>query len=118
MDKETRRIRPGELEKDLYTYRALQGITGYSPAKKELTPDNLEKLYWASEESRKTEVQKEGEYKAARDNAVAAAHVFHTAILEVKNQIRAQYGLDSNEYQSIGLKKKTEYKSRSKKKDS
>jgi hypothetical protein len=63
----------------------------------------------------KTEVQKEGEAKAARDNAVTAEHVFHQAILGAKDQIRAQFGIDSNEYQSIGLKKKTEYRSRTKK---
>jgi hypothetical protein len=60
-------------------------------------------------------VKKEGELKAARDNAVKKERAFHEAMLAAKDQIRAQFGASSDEYQSIGLKKKSEYKSRSKK---
>jgi hypothetical protein len=61
------------------------------------------------------EVRKKGELKAARDNATAAARAFHDAILQVKTQVRAQFGESSNELQSLGLKKKSERKSPSRK---
>jgi hypothetical protein len=48
---------------------------------------------------------------AARDDATAAEWEFHNALLEAKNQVKAQYGPDSNELQGLGLKKKSEFKS-------
>ncbi|MDR2065972.1 MAG: hypothetical protein LBP85_09750 [Prevotellaceae bacterium] len=115
MEKENKRLRPLLLQDDAYVLNALQGITGYSPINSELSLDNLLALYQAMLNAQKTEVQKEGEMKAARDRAVKNEHDFHNAILGVKDQIRAQFGASSDEYQSIGMKKKTEYKTRKKK---
>lgn len=53
--------------------------------------------------------QKQAATDAARDDAVAAERDFHDFILGAKDQIKAQYGKDSNEVQSMGLKKKREY---------
>jgi hypothetical protein len=39
---------------------------------------------------------------------VAAEWAFHNAILGVKEQVRAQFGPDSNEVQALGLVKKSE----------
>ena len=47
----------------------------------------------------------------ARDDAAAAEWAFHNAMLGGKDQVKAQFGDDSNELQSLGLKKKSEYKS-------
>ena len=46
----------------------------------------------------------------ARDAATAAEWDFHNFMLAVKEQIIAQYGKSSDQSQSLGLKKKTEYK--------
>jgi hypothetical protein len=115
MDKEAKRLRPSDVQKDVNTLNALQGIGGYISAKPELSVDNLINLQQSMQEAQKIEVQKEGEYKAARDKTVKAERVFHEAVLGAKDQIRAQFGASSDEYQSIGMKKKTEYKSRKKK---
>ncbi len=53
---------------------------------------------------------------AARDNEVAAQWEFHEKIIGARAQIVAQFGDNSNEKQAMGLKKKSEYKSPSKKK--
>ena len=45
---------------------------------------------------------------AARDNACAAEWAFHELLLVVKDQVRAQFGPSSNEWQSLGQKKKSE----------
>ena len=115
MDKETRRLRPADLQKDTDTLDAIEGISNYEPSKRELTLDQLRTLEKEMKDAKKIEVQKNGEAKAARDNAVKSEHAFHNAILAAKDQVRAQFGTDSNEYQSIGMKKKTEYKSPKKK---
>jgi hypothetical protein len=62
------------------------------------------------QEFRCVETQKKGELKTARDNAVKAERAFHEAILSARDQVRAQFGVDSDEYQSIGMKKKSERK--------
>ena len=110
MKTEAKRLHKSILEKDVYAFRALKGITGYSPIKPELQVSNLSTKYNAVEDCRDIETIKESEYKAAYDNSVEAEHVFHNLILEVKEQIRAQFGSNSNELQSLGLKKKSEYK--------
>jgi hypothetical protein len=74
-------MKPSDLEKDRYVYMALQGITGYTPVNEESTIGRLTTLDLNCQETRKIEVQKEGEYKAARDNAVKAEHDFHDAVL-------------------------------------
>ena len=57
-----------------------------------------------------TEVQKKGDWDAARDAANSKEWAFHNAVLEAKKQVGAQYGSDSDQLQSIGLKKKSEDK--------
>ncbi len=52
---------------------------------------------------------------AARDNEVAAQWAFHDRIIGAKTAVKAQFGDSSNEIQSMGLKKKSEYKSPKKK---
>jgi hypothetical protein len=117
MNREVKRLRPSDLQTDTYTLNALQGIVDYSPAKPELSISNLLTVQQSMQEKQQIETQKEGEMKAARDNAVKAERAFHEAILSVKDQIRAQFGSDSDEYQSIGMKKKSERKSPKKKSD-
>jgi hypothetical protein len=49
-----------------------------------------------------------------RDNKVAAEWAFHNKTLGGKVQVKAQFGPNSNQLQSLKLKKQTEYKSRGK----
>ena len=49
---------------------------------------------------------------AARDAAIAAQWEFHNLMLGVKDQVIAQYGADSDQVASLGLKKKSERKAR------
>jgi hypothetical protein len=115
MDRISIRIVQKELQKDVYTSNALQGINGYVPTNPALSAENLAILQQEMQEKQRIETQKEGEYKASRDTAVKSERAFHEAVLGVRDQVRALFGVDSDEYQSIGMKKKTEYKTRSKK---
>ncbi len=47
---------------------------------------------------------------AARDSAIAAQWEHHNLILGVKDQVIAQFGANSDEVASLGLKKKSERK--------
>lgn len=110
MERTNRRLARHYLLKDAYVLDALQGITNYVPTRTECSVTTLLASHQDMQDARKTEVQKEGEFKAARDHAAKTEHAFHEAILATKDQVRAQFGADSDEYQRIGMKKKTERK--------
>ena len=110
---ETVRVRPGQLQEDRDAFAALKNITGYKPANADFTIAKIQSAQDDLVEKREVETQKEGEWDAARDDAVAAEWAFHNAVLGAKTQVKAQFGEDSNEMQSLGLKKKSEYKSKS-----
>lgn len=46
---------------------------------------------------------------ASRTDEIALPWAFHNFVLGAKTQVRAQFGDSSNEIQSLGLKKKSEY---------
>ena len=60
--------------------------------------------------AQEAEINAQNALDSARDNAAAAEWDFHNTMLGVKDQVVAQYGKDSNELQSMGLKKASERK--------
>lgn len=107
----TKRLRPSVLQEDLEAYAALQAIAGYTPANDAYKLENGADAKTLMETKQTDAVQKQAAADAARDDAVAAEWDFHDFILGVKDQVKAQFGKDSNEVQSVGLKKKSEYRS-------
>jgi hypothetical protein len=65
----------------------------------------------AMDAAQATETQKFADADAARDDATAAEWDFHNALLGAKDQVKAQFGADSNEWQALGLTKKSEFAS-------
>ncbi len=55
-------------------------------------------------------------YRSAADAARLAEWEFHNAVLAMKEVVRGQYGLDSDQAQAIGLKKKSDRKRPTRKK--
>ena len=106
---ETKRLRPAILQSDRDTLAAIGGITGYAPANAAFTLSKLQTSGSAMDAAQETETQAAGQADAARDDATAAEWDFHNAILGAKDQVRAQFGADSNEWQSLGLVKKSEF---------
>lgn len=110
---ETKRIRPSILQEDRDALSAIKGFTtpDYEPANDDFTLAKLEAGQAAVVAAREIEVQKQGEADDARDNTVAAEWAFHNLILGGKDQVKAQYGVNSNQVQAIGLTKKSERES-------
>ena len=108
MANETRRLGPSVLQADKDALAALKNIPGYTPANAGYTLTKVQTAFDGMDAGQQTETQKFAEADAARDDATAAEWAFHKAILGVKEQVRAQYGADSNELQAIGLTKKLE----------
>ena len=105
-----KRINPATLRKDLETYAALQGIGDYTPVNAEYSLTGLNTAKTDKDAKQTAEIQRAAEAKAARDAAVAAEWKFHNLMLGVKDQIKAQFGANSNQVAALGLKKKSEYR--------
>lgn len=97
------------LQEDRDAFAALKNLTDYSPANAAFSVANVTGSHDAMNTKQTTEVQKKAEADGASDDAALAERDFHNMILGAKTQVKAQYGEDSNEYQSMGLKKKSEY---------
>lgn len=108
---ETKRIRPSTLQQDRDGFAALKGVTGYAPANADFIVAKIQTAQQNMVDMRDIEAQKQAELDTARDDATAAEWAFHNAFLGAKDQVKAQYGADSNELQAIGLTKKSEYAS-------
>jgi hypothetical protein len=107
---ETKRLGPSVLADDLEIFAALKTTQDYRPANPAYTVDAITTINNNRAAAHDTEVQTAAAYETARDNHVALQWDFHNAMLGAKNQVVAQFGLDSNEAQAMKLKKKSEYK--------
>ena len=87
----------------------MQTISGYQPSNAGYSLTNGASAKTGMEGKQASAVQTQAAADAARDDAVATEWTFHDYVLGVKDQIRAQFGKDSNEVQAMGLKKKSEY---------
>jgi hypothetical protein len=107
---ETKRLSPSVLAEDLEIFAALKVVGGYAPANPAYTVAAITIINNNRAAANDTEVQATAAADTARDNHVGLQWEFHNAMLGAKNQVVAQFGLDSNEAQSMKLKKKSEYK--------
>jgi hypothetical protein len=108
---QTRPLRPAQLAADREAFDALQGMETYAPANQELTTAKVEAKRDRLDDLQRDATQAQAEADAKRDAVTAAEWDFHNAMLEVNVQVEAQFGSNSNQFASLGNKKKSEYKS-------
>ncbi len=113
---QTKRISSKDLNHDISSNDALKSIDGYSPINAQCSVANVKSLYDSMVTARANETQAEAALSTARDKALNAEWSFHNIILASKDQVKAQFGKDSNELHSMGIKKSSEYKKRASKK--
>jgi len=109
-----RRSDPNILTADGATLNNARAIAGFQPANPTYTIAAVTAIQAAMTAAQAAEDVAAKAFAAARDDAAAAEWAFHKAVLGLKDQVIAQFGDDSNEVQSLGLKKKSEYKKPSK----
>lgn len=107
---QNKRLPSTTLQSDLEAFAALQAITGYNPINTNYTLASVTSIKDEMQSKQTTETQAIAAANTARDNAIATEWEFHNLMLGVKDQIKAQFGANSNELQAIGLKKKSDYK--------
>ena len=107
---QTKRLTPAVLVEDEEVYAAVKGFTNYAPANTDYAQAKLDAAHADLEAAHHASVQADGVADAARDTMVAKQWQFHNLLLGTKDQVVAQYGSNSDEVQSVKLKKKSEYK--------
>jgi hypothetical protein len=109
--KYSRRISSRLLQADRNAFISLQALADYRPANADFSKDAVQAKLQTMEVAHEAEIKAQNAMEAARDAVAMAEWDFHDAILGVKDQVIAQYGDSSDQVQSLGLKKKTEYRS-------
>jgi hypothetical protein len=107
---ETKRLRPAQVTADNDAFASLKKIANYAPNNPAYVVANGTTLQTTHTNTSDAEAQALSAYNTARDLAIKAEWAFHNYMLGVKNQVISQFGDDSNEIQSLGIKKKSEYK--------
>ena len=107
-----RRLPAKTVSADVVSYNGLGAVENYIPVRSEATPTGLKAAYEAMLAQRQKETELNALLKAAADASRQAEWDFHNAVLAMKESIRGQFGPDSDEAQSVGYKKKSEYKRR------
>lgn len=105
-----RKLAPRERQKDLEAYAALLALGNYNAVNPAFTKEKATEAFEAMQEKQTAAVQAKATSDAAADDANDSEWFFHDVMQGVDAQAIAQYGKDSNEVQSLGLKKKSEYK--------
>ena len=105
-----RRLSAEVLQADLDCITALKVIEGYAPSNPADTLAALTDLQTRVAAAEEREFHLANSYAAARDDTVLLENERHKRVQSIKNQIRAQFGNDSNEVASLGLKKASERK--------
>ena len=105
-----RRLPAHVLQADLDCITALKAIEGYDPSNPADSLAAITDLQTRVSAAGERELHAANAYAAARDDAVILEKERHKRVQSIKNQVRAQFGEDSNEVASIGLKKTSERK--------
>lgn len=105
-----RRLTPAVLSQDVDAYNGSRTIDGYSTKRDNATPEALLQAYQTMLAQQQAETEKLAMYRAASDAARLAEWEFHNAVLAMKEVVKGQFGSDSDEAQSVGLKKKSDRK--------
>ena len=104
------RVRPAVLQADLDALAAVQALGNYVPANAAYNQTKVAEQLAVIRAAQEKERAAQAALDAIRDDTAAAEWDIHNFALAVKEQVIAQYGKNSNEVQSLGLKKKSEYK--------
>ena len=106
----TRRLRPQLISEDVTSWHGLQTISTYETNRADASAAKLQQAYQAMLAQQQAETEKQALYRAAADAARLAEWEFHNTVLAMKEVVRGKYGLNSDQAQAVGLKKKSDYK--------
>jgi hypothetical protein len=102
-----RRLRPQVLSDDTDALNGVRTLLDYDPPRHEAALSTLQLAYQMMQQRQQTESELRARFQAASTQARQAEWEFHNGILAMRKAVLSQYGDDSNEVQTVGLKKKS-----------
>jgi hypothetical protein len=111
-----RQLSPKVLQEDLDAYAGMQTLTDFKPANAAFGAGEGKTVKDKMQASQVKAVQSQAQADADRDAKVSDEWDFHDWIRNMRIQVKAQYGENSDAVAAVGLKKKSEYKNPTKKK--
>lgn len=102
------RLSPERVDADYKAINAVANMPDYAPLQNDLEVENLAALRNAIEQHR-LEMQRINDLlNSTRHKLQAAEWQLHDAMLRVKDHVIVQYGADSPQVETLGLKKRSE----------
>lgn len=117
-DTQARRITPLKLDKATRTLTAITQMGNYKPQRTAYGLAETKDIQLKLKAAHDAEQAALAAYNKARDAANKAEWDAYDFSLTAAEQVMGQYGSDSDEYASLGYKKKSEYKKTYPKKNS
>ena len=109
---QTRRLRGENLQADAKTLIGIQTLDDYAPRSPECASETLTALSQQALQAQQNELRAAQALERARTAAIAAEWQLHNALLLAKNEVRVQYGENSEAMQAVGLKKRSDRRRR------
>jgi hypothetical protein len=106
------RMRPAEISEMRELLVALKSLKGFAPHNKAVLPEAFEAVLKERDARSDVEILKENEASSARDATAKSEKRLRELRKIAREQVSSQYGADSEELASLGLKKASEYKRR------
>lgn len=106
----SKRVRADLLEDDETILHRLRTLPDYTPVRSSASVEGIGAIYERMREAQEKETQIKAEARTALEAARALEWEFHNCILEAKAAVVAQYGADSPQLRTVGLKRKSAYK--------
>jgi len=98
------------LKADEEAFFGLRSIEDYKPANPAYSLEAVTAIYERYRRAIEAEIVANNAAAEARDEVTLAGKELHLTMIEVKTQVKAVYGEDSNQIAAMGLKKKSDRK--------
>ena len=107
---ENKALKPDIIAADREALLALKQREGYAPANQSIRPEALSAIETRLSEAEEGVVHATQALKVASNLRTARAWELHNAMLLAKAAVTSQYGPNSDAIESLGLKKKSNYR--------
>ncbi|HEY0545413.1 MAG TPA: hypothetical protein VGC91_08570 [Pyrinomonadaceae bacterium] len=107
---QSKRLKPATLQADDNCFAALRAMRAYAPVNPAYLVEAINDARREAHSLRQAEAEALAAAAAARARTIAKEWEVHNLLLAAKHQVIAQFGVDSDELQSLGRKKKSDYK--------
>jgi hypothetical protein len=102
-----RRLRSQVLTDDTAALNGVRTLPDYNPLRAEAALNTLQAAYQTMQDRQQAELELRVRFQSASTLARQAEWEFHNGVLAMRKAVLSQYGDDSNEVQTVGLKKKS-----------